>query len=31
MIDAGEIVDAKSLIALYHAARKLQVAVDAGP
>jgi ADP-ribose pyrophosphatase len=30
MIDAGEIVDAKSLIALYHAARSLRVALDAG-
>jgi ADP-ribose pyrophosphatase len=29
MIDAGEIVDAKSLVALYHGARHLRVAFDA--
>ncbi len=30
MIDAGEIVDAKSLIALYHGARNLSVVLDSG-
>ena len=30
MIDAGEIVDAKSLVALYHGARSLRVSLDAG-
>jgi len=30
MVDTGEIVDAKSLIALYHGARSLRVALDPG-
>ena len=30
MIDAGEIVDAKSLVALYQGARSLRVSLDAG-